>query len=227
MMKRSLLSATTNTRDLGGYPAADGRTTARNRIWRSDAPVQWNEPDEAALRKAGITTIVDLRTIPETERKPCAYADTAGFTYLHCPIVEGSTPPDTLEAVPDSYLRIAQQKETAKALRAAAEAESGVMVCCTAGKDRTGVVSALILLACGVDEKTIVGDYVISREYNQERLERYLAEHPEVDRRVVMANEHSMEAFLAGITARYGGAEGYFEAVGLPECPARIRAKMC
>lgn len=226
-MRKSLLSTTTNTRELGGYPAASGGITAENWIWRSDAPILWDDEDVRLLRRCGITTIIDLRTDRETERRPCAYADAEGFRYLRFPITEGSEPPAALAEVPESYLRIAQQPETARALRAAAEAESGVMVCCTAGKDRTGVVSALILLACGVDERTIVTDYAVSREYNRERLARYLAEHPEVDRRVVLASETSMEGFLAMIAEKYGGAEGYFRAMGIPETGARIRAKLC
>lgn len=226
-MRKSLLSTTTNTRELGGHPTADGRITAENRIWRSDAPIRWDDQDARLLRHCGITTIIDLRTDRETEQRPCAYAGAEGFRYMRFPITEGSEPPATPEEVPESYLRIAQQPETAQALRAAAETERGVMVCCTAGKDRTGMVSALILLACGVDEGTIVEDYAVSREYNRERLARYLAEHPEVDRRVVLASEISMEVFLSMMTAQYGGAEGYFRAMGIPETGTRLRAKLC
>ncbi len=225
-MRKSLLNATTNTRELGGYPTAEGWTTQCCRIWRSDAPVQWDERDAAALRRSGITTIVDLRTNRETERKPCAYAGKDGFLYLHFPITEGSEPPAALEDVPDSYLRIAQQRETVEAIRAAVGAESGAMVCCTAGKDRTGVISALVLLACGVEERTIISDYAVSREYNRERLARYLADHPEVDRRVVLANESSMEGFLTLIKERYGDAAGYFRTAGLPDLMERIRSRM-
>ena len=75
----SLLSATSNTRDLGGYPALNGASTVKNRIWRSDAPTARNEADERLLTKRGITTIIDLRTAWEAEKKPCAYAGAEGF----------------------------------------------------------------------------------------------------------------------------------------------------
>ena len=222
----SLLSSTSNTRDLGGIPTAGG-TTRKNRIWRSDAPILRDLRDEERMRSLGITTVIDLRTDREAEKKPCACAGADGFDYHHIPITAGSVPPDTLEEVPASYLAIAEQKETADALRLIACAGSGVMVCCTAGKDRTGVISALLLLACGADREAVVSDYVLSREYNRIRLERYLSEHPEVDRRIVMASEASMERFIDMFLERYGTAEGFFARAGLlPAHLAGIREKL-
>ena len=217
MVYQSLLASTTNTRDLGGHPAAGGGFTAPNRVWRSDIPTERNEADAERLRALGITTIIDLRTEAEGAGHPCAYAGADGFTYRHLPIVTGSVPPATLEEVPASYLQIASQPETAEAFRIIAGAQSGVLFGCTAGKDRTGVLSAILLLACGVDRKTIVEDYVLSRVYNKARLERYLAEHPEVDRRIVLANESSMERFLELFAGRFGDIEGYFRRMGLSD----------
>ena len=96
-----------------------------------------------------------------------------------------------------------------------------------AGKDRTGVVSAVLLLLCGVDRDTVIDDYVISRYNNKERLERYLNEHPEVDREIVMANEKSMDRFIDLFTEKYGRAEEYLGSVGLSAAQTeRLRAKM-
>ena len=217
MVYQSLLATTTNTRDLGGYPTSDGRITVRNRIWRSAIPTVWNEADAERLKTLGITTILDLRTDGEIARKPCAYAVVDGFAYHRFPITAGSVPPPTLEGVPESYLEIATQKEAVHAIRTIAEADAGVLYGCTAGKDRTGVISAILLLACGVDRQTIVEDYVISREYNKTRLEKFLAEHPEVDRRIVLANERSMERFLGMFQREFGSVEGYFRQMGLTE----------
>ena len=224
---KSLLSATANTRDLGGFPVSGGGETQRNSVWRSDAPVTYCEADEQRLKALGITTVIDLRTDGEAGEKPCAYAGRPGFTYHHLPITAGSVPPATLEDVPFTYLDIARQGEMASALRTIAEAETGVLFCCTAGKDRTGVLAALLLLACGVEPSRIVVDYAASRYYNRARLEKYLAEHPETDRRVVLANEISMERFLKLLTAQYGGIARYFEQVGLSAADLeRIRKRL-
>lgn len=222
---QSLLASTTNTRDLGGYPAAGGRTTARGRLWRSDAPVVPDEADASRMRGLGITTVIDLRTDAEAERKPNALCGAEGFDYRRIPITVGSVPPATPEEVPLSYLQIALSRETVEVLRTVAEAPAGVMICCTAGKDRTGVISALLLLACGVDRETIAADYALSREYNRERLERYLAEHPGVDRRVVLADEACMERFLDLFSERFGGIGAFFAHSGLTAAHfGRIRA---
>ena len=224
---QSLLSAAYNTRDLGGYPAPPGRMTVRNRVWRSGALTAWEPSDAETLKARHITTLIDLRTDEEVQRRPCAYSCAAGFDYRRIPIVTGSEPPDTLAEVPVSYMRIALQKETADILRTIAEADSGVLFFCTAGKDRTGVISALLLLACGVDHKTIIGDYVLSREYNRIRLEIFLSEHPEVDRQIVLANEISMERFIRLFLDRFGTVGAFFEQAGLsPAHLTRIRAKL-
>lgn len=64
-----LLSSTTNTRDLGGFPISAGRWTQRNRIWRSDAPVVYCETDEQRLKRLNITTIIDLRDTTRQKKK--------------------------------------------------------------------------------------------------------------------------------------------------------------
>jgi len=223
----SLLSSTTNTRDLGGFPISAGRWTQRNRIWRSDAPVVFCETDEQRLKEQNITTVIDLRTDSEAERRPCAYAGRSGFAYQHFPVTAGSVPPDTLEEVPFTYLQIAQQHEAAEAIHAVASSDTGVLFCCTAGKDRTGVIAALLLSACGVDRQLIIEDYAVSRYYNRDRLERYLAEHPETDRRIVLANETSMDRFLALAASHFGGIHRYFEQSGLsPADLVLIRRKL-
>ena len=125
----SLLESTLNTRDLGGFPISAGRWTQRNRIWRSDAPVVFCETDEQRLKNLNITTIIDLRTDSETERRPCAYAGRPGFTYQHFPITAGSVPPDTLEEVPFTYLQIAQQREAAEAIHAGFIRQDNAPVC--------------------------------------------------------------------------------------------------
>ncbi len=226
LLRPGLLSGTCNTRDLGGLPAAAGIFTLPDRVWRSDAPVKWDDGDARLMRERGITTVIDLRTEAERQKTPCTFDGAEGFDYRPVPITAGSVPPSSLEAVPSSYMEIAMSPGTARALRWTAEAEGGVLVSCTAGKDRTGVVSAILLLACGAEREAIVRDYALSREYNRVRLEKYLSEHPETDRRTVTANEGSMEAFLSLFLDRFGSAEGFFDRAGLADCLEGIRRKL-
>ncbi len=124
-------------------------------------------------------------------------------------------------------MEIALAENMPKIWRTIAEAESGVLFHCSAGKDRTGVVAAVILLICGAEREAIVENYVISREYNRPNLEAFLSAHPEVDRDIVLANPKSMNRFIELFTERFGTAERYFEALGLPaEYAGLIRKKL-
>jgi len=215
MTYKSLLSCSYNTRELGGFRTSDGRITNNNIFWRSDAPSQPDAGDIEKLFSAHITTVIDMRTQWEVEKNPDMLSETAGFEYFHFPITEGSGVPESLEAVPYSYMDIATAENMPEVMKALAESSNGVLFHCTAGKDRTGVVSAIILMLCGVSGEDIVNDYVVSREYNHKRLAAFLAAHPEVDRNIVLANEKSMNGFMYLFTERFGTVEGYFEAIGL------------
>ncbi|MBQ4486870.1 MAG: tyrosine-protein phosphatase [Oscillospiraceae bacterium] len=221
-----LLRSTLNTRTFDKYISSDG-TRLSDRILRSDVPEQLSPDDRALLLEKHITTIIDMRTSEEVQRHKNALSDDDEFVYLWYPIVEGSKPSATLDGVPYSYMKIAESENISNVFKAIADADSGVMFNCTAGKDRTGVVSAVLLLLCGVPGDAIIDDYVISRDNNRERLERYLSEHPEVDREIVMANEKSMARFIDLFTEKYGSARKYLTEAGLSAAQTEnIRLKM-
>ena len=201
---KSLLALTNNTRIVG------------TRIWRSDAVCGLTEADIGLLVKKGITAFIDMRTDDEVGRSPSAFADIQGFEYHHIAVTVGSVPPPSLEEVPLSYMEIAREPVTAEVFRVIASARDGAMFGCTAGKDRTGVIAAILQLLCGADDQTIIKDYALSREYNRKRLEQYISAHPEVDRNVVLANEKSMERFLCLFREKYGSAKNYFDSIGVP-----------
>lgn len=227
MVYKSMLSSSYNTRELGGFKTADGSITKNNVYWRSDVPSAPQADDIIKLLSSHITTIIDMRTETERAKTPDTLSELSEFEYHHFPIVEGSGVPESLEAVPLSYMTIATAENMPKVMKVIAEAEQGVLFHCTAGKDRTGVVSAIILMTCGADRESIVRDYVISREYNHKRLEAFLAAHPEVDRNIVLANEKSMNGFIDLFTERFGTVDNYFEEIGLSaEYADMIRNKM-
>lgn len=223
----SLLSCSRNTRELGGIKTVNGGFTRNGVFWRSDTLGTLSAEDKEKLLSSGMTTIIDMRTEAEVKKAPDGTAELDGFDYEHFPITEGSGVPESLEAVPRSYMTIATAENMPKVMKTMAEAEGGVIFHCTAGKDRTGVVSAIILMACDADEDSIVSDYVVSREYNKERLAAFLAAHPEVNRETVLANEKSMRGFMKLFHERFGTVADYFGAVGLPrEYAEKIRNKL-
>ena len=215
MIYKSLLSCSYNTRELGGIKTSDGGVTKENVFWRSDVTSVPSDEDIEKLLSAHITTIIDMRTEGEVQKNPNGLAEIDGFEYHHFPITEGSGVPESLEAVPRSYMDIALAENMPNVMKTLAEAKDGVLFHCTAGKDRTGVVSAIILMLCGAVREDIVSNYVVSREYNHKRLEAFLAAHPEVDRDIVLANEKSMNRFIDMFTERFATVPNYFEALGL------------
>jgi protein-tyrosine phosphatase len=126
-------------------------------------------------------------------------------------------PPHTLEEVPITYLKIAHAGCMREVFTTIANAPEGVLFHCTAGKDRSGVVSAILLALAGVADEDIIYDYTISRELNKERLEAFLAAHPEIDREVVLANEKTMDRFLQMLREKHGSIEEYLLDMGLTE----------
>ncbi len=217
MKAASLLKTTRNTRDLGGHPAAGGRITVPDRIWRSDRQENPDPEDIALLRSKGITTIIDMRTEEDNLTKPSFFRSLEGFTFLNYPIIEGDTIPESVEAVPGSYMNIACSENMPRILKAIADADTGVMYNCAAGKDRTGVVTAILLMLCGVSDEEITADYMLTKECNRERFELLRKRRPDLDMNIVIPRESYIRDFMNLFRERFGSVDGYFACIGLSE----------
>ncbi len=213
----SLLKTTQNTRDLGGYRTKDGTLTKEEVLLRSDVQNYPGEEDYDYLKRHKITTIIDMRSARDVARRPSGFAEKEGFVYYNLQIEEGSGVPESMAAVPGSYMKIASAKAMPEVFRCIANAKSGVMFNCTAGKDRTGVVSAILLLHAGVSDKDIVDNYVLTKEYGRERLKLVHKNFPEVDMSIVTPCEMFMEEFLRLFREKYEDAENYFKCIGLDD----------
>lgn len=217
-MPKSILESTMNTRELGMYRIQGTKNyTLSNRIYRSDRCESLSASDKKLLLDRDITTIIDLRSEQEAETKPSAFSSDSDFIVFHYPIVEGMLPPNSLEAVPVSYMEIAHADCVKEVFKTIVDANGGVLFHCTAGKDRTGVVSAILLALVGVSDEDIVYDYAISREFNKQRIEAYLKEHPEIDKDIVLANEKSMYGFLRMLREKHNSVDQYLRDIGISE----------
>lgn len=216
-MRRLLLSNTMNTRDLGGYPIGNGKETAYNTFVRSDVPVKLADGDLELLLTNNITTIVDLRNDEEVLRKPCAFKNHKEFEYYHCKIYGEGKLPACAEAVVDSYFEMVDEQTTVLSImRVFSNANGGVLYHCTAGKDRTGVISALLLLLAGVSKEDILADYQISEAYLQIMLQQF-CETNNVDLNIITPKIAYMEKFLELFHQKYGSAVEYFVRIGLSD----------
>lgn len=224
----SLLETTMNTRDLGRYRSTDtGEVLKEWRILRSDVQNYPSERDIALLKSKKILTIIDMREEESVRKKPSGFLGREGFFYHNFPIEEGSGIPESVDRVSESYMSIAESKNIVRVFRTIADASTGVMFNCSAGKDRTGVVSAILLGLCGVSEKDIVSDYMLTKTLNRKRFELIRQKYPEIDMNIVIPNERYMAEFLFRLKDKYGSFREYLKSIGLTEEETdRISAKL-
>ncbi|MDD3243377.1 MAG: tyrosine-protein phosphatase [Eubacteriales bacterium] len=214
-MKPVTLEHTHNTRSLGGYAAAGGRTT-QDAFLRSDAPVGLTAKDVQTLRAWGVTDILDLRSEVERAQRPTKL-EKAGFACHAWALAGGGRIPVCPAEVPPSYLEMTQGEEAMRQVFGClARAKGTTLFHCTAGKDRTGVVAALLLLLVGVAREAVVRDYAASHACLAGVMRQVLAQHPELDPEVITPRAEHMNAFLDLFLAQEGSAAQYLTRIGVP-----------
>lgn len=182
----SLLQSTRNTRAL---------PTGTLRYIRSDIPERLTGAEIQWLLDNAVTTIVDLRSEEEVSAKPCCLAGRAGFRYVHLPVTGGGGTPASLAHLYMVYRQMLDETME-KIIDTIMNAGSNVLYFCTAGKDRTGVVSAVILNRLGFSDEAIIDDYMESRDNLMDMLTAYADTHPEVDLEVIVPHRRNMEQLL-------------------------------
>src|SRR5579884_3217096 len=215
-----------NARDLGGYPTQDGRMTRWGAVVRSDDPGRLSEAGLRCVLDHGIRTVVDLRRPEEVAESPNPLR-----SYHHCLQYVNISLADpaqdrTFERVVDSYLAHLDdsQGRFAQVLNVIARApEGGVLIHCVAGKDRTGLISALLLRLAGVAQEVVADDYALSAEQLRAFDEEWLANGPgtraEREKRFARFSptREVMLEVLDHLDRRYGGVEAYASAAGITD----------
>lgn len=218
-MKRYPLTHTMNTRDLGGYPLAGGGETRFGRLLRSDAPITVTPQDAGLLRDLKVTTVIDLRHGEEIARNPCALAGQPGFVYHNVPIHLSCNSLEDPSQVGGSYFQVLTERagDIARIFAIIAAAPGGVLYHCTAGKDRTGILSALLLELAGVARADIVANYQVSYTYLEDFIRQVCIENPDMPAFVGRSDSAYMNGFLDLLAQTYGGARRYLLGAGVVE----------
>lgn len=185
----SLFESTNNTRKL---------VKDSMRFIRSDVPYRITDKEIEWLIQNDVRLIVDLREESERVSKECPLAKISGFDYICFPVTGGADVPKTPNDVAKSYIKMADDKMR-RMIDVILNADSNVMYFCNAGKDRTGVVSALLLLRLGESREYIINDYLESAENLKGVLEEYLKSNPGVDGDVITPRRRYMEEFLDNV----------------------------
>jgi protein-tyrosine phosphatase len=240
------MEGTRNFRDLGGYRGLDGRRVRWGRVYRSDGLATLTDLDLGLLRDLGVKVVCDFRSDREHTDAPSKVAGHGSIELLGLPISDGSDAGKALfEQIADRELtRIGVDEMAAYYVltldanarrfgevldRIADPSQHAVVFHCTAGKDRTGMLAALLLSVLGVDDATILHDYELTNGYRAERRAELLAALEQ--RGIELADflpfftavPSTLAASLDHLRATYGSVDGYLvDRAGLT--PATIDA---
>ncbi len=154
------------------------------RFIRSDIPTVLCDDEINWLIDNNVTTVVDLRTVEEQKCKNCPLESISGFNYYKMTVTGGDVVPESVDKVSDSYINMVDFQMN-DIIDTIINADSNVLYFCNAGKDRTGVVSAIILRKLGYDDEYIISDYLKSADNLHDVLNAYAENNPEIDINVI------------------------------------------
>lgn len=199
-----------NFRDIGGYPAADGRSVRWRQVYRSGYMSKITGDDIAALHALGIDTICDFRANDEREERPTVwhegtttelwardYEFSAGALaelMENTDILEGQTRDSMIEIY--TVLPYEQADSYREMFRRLAAGRVPLVFNCSAGKDRTGVASALLLSLLGVPRDVIYDDYMLTNA-SMDGLVAYMEQSPKYRAFVVERRDHALPLIRA------------------------------
>jgi protein-tyrosine phosphatase len=212
-----------NVRDLGGCQTKDGQVTRRHALLRADDLCRLTPDGEQALLEYGVRTVIDLRWPADTESHPNFLHKTPGpIQHQHISLLGTSIeawhavrplgPKELFNCLVLHYF----QAELCTVFQAIAAAPAGgVLFHCVSGKDRTGVVAALLLALVEVETDIIIQDYSRSTEKLREPYLAAYPNEPEATLERVRCPPEQVHNMLAYIHDQYGDAASYLYAIGV------------
>lgn len=234
-----VLDGAVNFRDLGGYETRDGGRLRWRTLFRADSLSRLTSEDRAVIRRLGIATVIDLRTTSELEngRFP---VDEIPVGFHHLPLLDRVPDPEDFKLRPgmlaNSYEVMTSESgpHIARVLGILAERQAHpVIVHCTAGKDRTGVLVAVLLGVLGVPDETIVADYTLSAHAMTKLRAKLVERYPEGRNVIEEADEvfsaspSNIASLLTLLREKHGSILGYATSIGVgAEVVSGLRATL-
>ncbi|MGD9225249.1 MAG: tyrosine-protein phosphatase [Desulfobacterales bacterium] len=232
--RRLPLEGAVNFRDLGGYETTEGRRVRWGKVFRSDHLSRLTGRDIAFLQRMKIQCVCDFRTPAEVQKRPDRFPGDGPGEYLHFPI-------DNLKFNPTTLFEKLKRGDTSWLTqdflingyiinidkfasvwgevfrRLANPGQLALVFHCTGGKDRAGTCAALILLALGVPDETVIRDHGLSNIFIADVLDKIYAqfESSGIDRRKISpyftAPQYCIEALLYHLNEKYGSPADYLK----------------
>lgn len=212
-----------NLRDIGGLPAAGGRTIRWRTLLRSDSTHLLKPAAQDAVIAEGVRTVIDLRFGEDLVDEPDPFTHRTDVAYCYLPLYEKVGGEGLFASLEDLFCRMADYNGDAinRVLHKLLESQAlPALVHCTGGKDRTGVVMALAELAVGVPEAAVIEDFAVSADYlrpNMDFRRRRLVSRGWTEERAgwfLESPPEAMERFLRHLDRRYGGPLSYLDSIG-------------
>jgi len=230
-----------NLRDLGGYASADGRWTRPQRLYRGDGPHALTPNDVERLGSLGLVTIIDLRT-PDEVTRGCYSAVLPDVVEYHLPMVDVLPDADEISGWMDPAVVALRYREMlehgaqsiAEVLAMLSDPSAyPAMFHCSAGKDRTGIVAAVLLGLLNVPVDTIVADYTLSGSSMHRLVDHYRRSYPDATEQlsrlapaIVTAHPRAIGGFVESLRCDYGSFDGYAAALGVGSAARYLREAM-
>lgn len=228
-----------NFRELGGYPTKDGKTIKHGLFYRCGALGDMNEVELQEIENLGIRSIFDFRSTLEENRKPDPQISSARYYHVSALTDEAGNEidlsPEGMEISEEKYYSMESNQRFLDnfygrlpfspaykvMFREIQRGQAPILFHCSAGKDRTGIGAALILLALGVDIEVVKEDYLKTNIYREKLIQKFLDSKQDIIDRYPNAkyimhgfegvNVEALLYSLQKIVDRYGDYETYFQ----------------
>ena len=237
--KRLPIKSIPNLRDLGGWPTPAG-CTRWGVFLRSALPGAVSAEELKFLRDYGLTTVLDFRSEAECRRAPDGLSNVPGVDYRNISMFDAAAAGGALRIEPSAdftwgthYIRMAEEKKQwmAQVVTALARAEGCTLYHCTTGKDRAGLITALLLSVCGVKKEDIAADYCVSQIYLRD-MYREMEDAQQlcggdIDAPFYRTEPGAIMAFLDHLRFNHGGTESYLIHCGVDKADVeRIKVRL-
>jgi len=229
--RRVALAGPINFRDLGGYATDAGHSTRWGQVYRSDSLHHLTDEDGVRLAELGLRSALDFRAHDELDEVGIGRLGELEIEHVHLPTTDRAMhvvrPPDWTPPTSAAGVYLTMMEHGAPAYAAALEhlarpAARPTVFFCMAGKDRTGVFSAVLLGVLGVPDETIVADYALTHEVIDDLHARTRAVRPGVDEiwdrlppDILGAHASTMTELATLVGDRYGSWRGYARQIGV------------
>ena len=218
--RRIQLTGASNVRDLGGYPTLNGKRTKMGRFIRGAGLEGLTDSDIQILLDYGVRVNLDLRTLSESERWPDRLLAIPEIAYYQVSLLDGldlANPPHSLSELYIEALNYCKPYFKISFDLMTRYLDNPFLFHCSAGKDRTGMIAALLLDLVKVDSELIIADYTESVRNLGPLIEKFAQENDPKLRAFLSSNRTDIEPFLKSLEAEYGGSEGYLQTIGIPK----------